>query len=192
MSGTYPTTPGATSIKITGISPTLVSVTHSLKRQARRRGGQRWAIEANYPPMTRAIFAPLWAFVNSQQGQYGTFTYQPPIYSDSSGTATGTLLVNNVSGYAAGSTSIASDGLTGTLKAGDFIKFSGHDKVYMLTADGSTTLTIEPPLVSALVNDETVTYQDVPFTMAFTADNQVMSMGTEQFVGFAIKLVEIV
>ena len=192
MSGTFPTTPTASSIKITGISPTLTSVTHSLKRQARSRGGQRWLIEAGYPAMTRATFAPLWAFTNSQQGQYGTFTYQPPIYKDSSGSATGTLLVNNASGYSAGDSSIACDGLTGTLKAGDFIKFSGHDKVYTITADGSTTLTIEPSLLSALVDDETVTYNDVPFTMAFVDDKQELSMGVDQLVGFSIKLVEVV
>jgi hypothetical protein len=192
MSGTFPTTPEASSIKITGISPTLTSITHSLKRQARQRGGQRWLIEAGYPAMSRTTFAPLWAFAQKQQGQYGTFTYQPPIYKDTSGTATGTLLVNNASGYVAGSTSITCDGLTGTLKAGDFVKFSGHDKVYTLTADGSTTLTIEPPLLSALVDDETVTYNDVSFTMAFAADTQEMSVGVEQLVNFSIKLVEVV
>jgi len=192
MSGTFPSSPVASSIKITGVSPTLVSVTHSLKRQARSRGGQRWAIEANYPPMSRSDFAPVWAFAHSQQGQYETFTYTPPVYGNSSGTASGTLLVNNVAGYAAGTSTIASDGLTGTLKAGDFIKFAGHDKVYMLTADGSTSLAIEPPLTAAVVNNEAVTYNAVPFTVAFTADAQEMSVGTDGFVSYQIKLAEIV
>jgi len=192
MSGTFPTTPTASSIKITGISPTLTSVTHSLKRQARSRGGQRWLIEAGYPAMTRATFAPLWAFTNSQQGQYGTFTYQPPIYKDSSGSATGTLLVNNASGYSAGDSSITVDGLTGTLKAGDFVKFASHDKVYTLTADATTSLAIEPSLMSAVADNEAVTYNDVPFTMAFVDDKQELSMGVDQLVGFSIKLVEVV
>ena len=186
----FPTSPTASSIKITGISPTLTSVTHSLKRQARSRGGQRWLIEANYPPMTRSDFAPLWAFANAQQGQYNTFTYKPPIYKDTSGTATGTLLANGAA--SAGDSSITCDGLTGTLKAGDFIKFAGHDKVYTLTADGSTTIAIEPPLLSAVADNEAVTYNDVPFTMSFADDNQEMSVGVEQLVGFSIKLVEVV
>jgi hypothetical protein len=188
----FPTTPTPSSIKITGVSPTLTSVTHSLKRQARSRGGQRWLIEANYPAMTRSTFAPLWAFANAQQGQYNTFTFIPPIYGDTSGTATGTLLVNNASGYSAGDSSITCDGLTGTLKAGDFIKFTGHDKVYTLTADGSTTIAIEPALLSAVADNETVTYNDVPFTMAFADDSQEMSVGTDQMIGFSIKLVEVV
>jgi len=186
----YPTTPTPSSIKITGVSPTLTSVTHSLKRQARSRGGQRWLIEAGYPAMTRATFAPLWAFVNAQQGQYNTFTFIPPIYGDTSGTATGTLLSNGTA--SAGDSSITCDGLTGTLKAGDFIKFTGHDKVYTLTADGSTTIAIEPALLSAVADNETVTYNDVPFTMAFADDSQEMSVGTDQMIGFSIKLVEVV
>ena len=186
----FPTSPTASSIKITGISPTLTSVTHSLKRQARSRGGQRWLIEANYPAMTRSEFAPLWAFVNAQQGQYNTFTYKPPIYKDSSGSATGTLRVNG--GDSAGDSNIACDGLTGTLKAGDFVKFAGHDKVYTLTADATTSLAIEPPLVSAVADNEIVTYNDVPFTMAFQSDAQELSMGVDELVGFSIKLVEVV
>ena len=192
MSGAYPTTPVANSISITGIAPTLTSVTHSLKRQARSRGGQRWLMDINYPPLTRAQFAPIWAFANKQQGQYGTFTYQPPIYKDTSGTATGTLLVNNAGGYAAGSSTIAADGLTGTLKAGDFIKFAGHDKVYTITADGATSLTIEPALLESVADNEVITYNDVPFTMAFTTDTQEMSVSTGGFVAYQIKLVEVV
>jgi hypothetical protein len=192
MSGAYPTTPVANSISITGIAPTLTSVTHCLKRQARSRGGQRWLMDINYPSLTRAQFAPIWAFANKQQGQYGTFTYQPPIYKDTSGTATGTLLVNNAGGYAAGSSTIATDGLTGTLKAGDFIKFAGHDKVYTITADGATSLTIEPALLESVADNEVITYNDVPFTMAFTTDTQEMSVSTGGFVAYQIKLVEVV
>jgi hypothetical protein len=188
----FPTSPTASSIKITSISPTLTSVTHSLKRQARQRGGQRWALELDYPPMTRAEFAPLFAFSVAQKGQYQTFTYQPPIYSDTSGTATGTLLVNNASGYSVGDSTVATDGLTGTLKAGDFIKFAGHDKVYMLTADGSTTLTIEPPLNDTVADDEAITYNDVPFAVAFVNDSQSFGRGAADLHDFSISLVEIV
>ena len=53
MSGTFPTSPAASSVNIMSIEPTLVSVTQNLKRQVRRRGGQRWLIEVQFPPMTR-------------------------------------------------------------------------------------------------------------------------------------------
>jgi len=192
MSGSFPTTPVADSIKITSITPTLVSLTHSLKRQVRSRGGQRWAIDATFPPLTRVQFAPVWAFAQQQRGQYGTFTYQPPIYKDTSGTATGTMLVNNAAGYVAGSSTIATDGLTGTLKAGDFIKFAGHDKVYTITADGATSLSIEPPLTNSVADNEVITYNNVPFTVAFESDLQEVSVATNGFVAYGVKLIEVV
>jgi hypothetical protein len=188
----FPTTPTAKSISITSIAPTYTSVTHSLKRQVRSRGAQRWQIEATYPPLNRTTFAPIWAFAQKQKGQYGSFSYTPPEYSNSSGTASGTLSVNNSSGYSAGDSTITCDGLTGTLKAGDFIKFGGHDKVYSVVADGSTTLTIEPALVADIADDEAVTYNSVPFTMAFASDTQNMAVGVDGFVSYSIKLIEVI
>ena len=191
MSGTFPTSPTPASIKISSIQPTLVSVAHSLKRQARSRGSQRWMMDIDYPPLTRSDFAPVYAFAIAQQGQYGTFTFVPPIYGSTSGSATGTLLVNNVSGYSAGDSTIIADGLTGTLKAGDFIKFAGHDKVYMLTADGSTSLTIEPPLLEAVLDNEQIHYTNVPFKMAFAADVQEFSRGAQDLHDFSVSMVEV-
>ncbi len=64
-----------------------------------------------------------------------------------------------------------------TYNASDFIKFA-HDKIYMVvadvTADGSNeaTITIEPPLITALANDSSVTYDSVPFKVHLTNDIQ--------------------
>jgi hypothetical protein len=188
----FPTSPEANYITISSITPSFTSITQNLKRQVRSRGGQRWAISATYPPMSRATFAPLWAFAQKQKGQYGSFTYVPPLYGDSSGSATGTYRVNNGAGYAVGISTIACDGLTGTLKAGDFIKFAGHDKVYSITADATTSLVIEPPLLSAVVDDEVITYNSVPFTVAFINDTQEMKTTVDGFITYQISLVEVV
>jgi len=184
----YPTTPTPSSIKITSESPAFVSVAQNLRRQTRSVGAQRWDIELAYPPMTRSDFAPLWAFIVSKKGRYSSFTFVPPEFGNTSGSATGTLLANGAASI--GATTITSDGLTGTLKAGDFIKFSGHDKVYMLTADGSTSLSIEPALLSAVADNEAITYNSVPFTMALDDNTQAMTMDTAGFVGFKVKLTE--
>ena len=188
----FPTTPVPNYISITSLNPTYTSVTHSLKRQVRTRGGQRWSIDATFPPLTRADFAPVWAFAQKQKGQFGTFTFTPPVYSNSSGTATGTLRVNNSAGYIAGSSTITVDGLTGTLKAGDFIKFASHDKVYTVVADGVTSLIIEPVLQKPIANNEVITYNAVPFTVAFSSDSQNITVGANGFVNYQIKLIEVV
>ena len=154
----FPTTPVPSTISIRSITPTFTSVTQSLKRQVRQRGGQRWLISASYPPLNRTEFAPVWAFAQLQKGQFNTFTFIPPVYGNTSGTATGTLLVNNSGGYAVGTTTIVSDGLTGTLKAGDFLKFAGHDKVYTLTADSGTSY---PAFIDASSNIQAMSQTDI-------------------------------
>ena len=70
----------------------------------------------------------------------------------------------------------ASDG-AGRFKTGDFIKFASHNKVYMVVEDvtsssNAATVTIEPPLTTALADNSEVTYDNVPFTVFLTNDIQ--------------------
>ena len=116
------------------------------------------------------------AFIIKQRSQKENFTIIPPEVEDARGNVSGTVLVNGT--HAIGDTTIDIDAMTGTLKAGDFVKFASHNKVYMVvadaTADGSNeaTITIEPPLRTALVDNSVVTYDNVPFTVHLTNDMQ--------------------
>ena len=112
MSGSFPTSPAASSVSVTSLEPTLVSVTQNLKRQVRRRGGQRWLLEVEFPPMTRAEFAPIYAFAMKQQGQFETFTFIPPVISTSQGDTTESPVVDGAVSIGASSATI--DGLTET------------------------------------------------------------------------------
>lgn len=178
MSGTYPSTPEFQAVNLKSTHNNLSSVTLSGRVQVRTIGGQKWQFSAKYNPMTRAEFQPVFAFVTSQQGSLGTFTIVPPVISSTSGTATGTALVNGAT--AAGATSVPVDGFTGTIKAGDFIKF-GHSKVYMVTADrtGAGNISIEPALVASVINNEIMVYNNVAFTMRLR--NDIQSFGLNQF-----------
>ena len=191
MSGTYPTSPAPVSLTRNSLTPTLISVAHSLKRQVRTRGSQQWSFTLKYAPMRRATLAPLEAFLAAQRGQYSTFLFVPPILGSTSGSATGTVTINGA--HAAGVNSIAILGLTGTLKAGDMIKFAGHSKVYFLTADATTTMTIEPPLLSALTTGEAVSYNSVPVTCALASDTLTMTLNPANLTdGFEVNLVEVI
>lgn len=96
------------------------------------------------------------------------------------GVATGTPLVNNGAGYAIGTKTIASDGwtinITGIVKAGDLIKFGGHTKHYTVQADansngsGQATLTIEPGLSIAVVDNEALSVVGEPGFMKMPAN----------------------
>ena len=199
MSGSFPNSPAASSVSVTSLEPTLVSVTQNLKRQVRRRGGQRWLLEVEFPPMTRAEFAPIYAFAMKQQGQFETFTFIPPVISTSQGDTTESPVVDGAVSIGASSATI--DGLTasesGIIKAGDFFKFSGHSKIYMATADldadgtGHATLNFAPDLLNAVANDETITFASVPFTVAFTEDVTQFNTDVSTLFGYSMSLIEV-
>ena len=191
MSGTYPTTPEFRAINVTSKHKNLYSETISGRRQARAIGGQRWEFTAQYNPMTRAEFQPVFAFVVSQQGRLDSFTIVPPVLGSTSGSATGTLNANGA--HSIGDSTISVDGITGDLKAGDFVKFADHSKVYMLTADrdGSGTMSIEPALVEAVDDDEVITYSDVPFTMKLLRDTQEYSLSANEYFTYEIDMSEV-
>jgi len=201
MSGIYPSSPSFASMKFTSYQPTLISISHSLFRQARSRGGaQRWAIEASYPPnLSRAELAPIFAFAIAQRGQYEIFTLIPPaLWSTARGLATGTPLVDgaNQTGRTV-NTKGWTPNITGILRAGDFLKFNGHSKVYMITVDansdgsGLAALSIEPALMTSPAADEAIICANVPFSVAFISDIQEFNIQAPQIHEFQVSFVEV-
>jgi len=177
MSGAFPISSAKfESLGIRSIQNTIISKTVSGKKLARQIDNQRFGFTARIITAKRSdVYGELMAFIIKQRSGKENFTIIPPEVEDARGNVSGTVLVNGV--HAVGDTTITVDAMTGTLKAGDFIKFA-HDKVYMVvadvTADGSNeaTVTIEPPLLVALANDSGVTYDNVPFTVHLTNDIQ--------------------
>lgn len=190
MSGTYPTSPVFTSANFRSEFFNLSSQTISGRTQVRNIGGQRFTFTAAYPPMTRAEFSPVMGFIMAQRGMAETFTIVLPDVSSSSGSVSGTI-----SAAAAGSigdTSIAVDGFTGTLKAGDVFKFANHAKVYMATADltGSGTLAFQPALVAAVSDNEVITHNNVPFTVRLNNDVQEYGIATDLSYSYEVDFIE--
>jgi len=174
MAGAFPISSAQlTSLGIKSIQNTIISKTVSGKKLARQIDGQRWGFTARIITAKRSdVYGELMAFIVKQRSGKENFTIIPPEVEDARGTASGTP--NGTS--SAGATSITLGGTgTGTLKAGDFIKFANHDKVYMVVADQSDistgSLTIEPPLTTA-VSSSDIQYDNIPFTVHLTNDIQ--------------------
>ena len=177
MSGAFPST-NFNAVNIKNNQKTLLSETDSGKTFRRQVQGQRFSFTVSFPPMKREDFAPIMAFIMKQRSRKENFTITLPSTFNALGSETGTLLVNGV--HSSADTTIDIDGFAGDgagrLKAGDFIKFA-HDKVYMIVADvtsssNAATVTIEPPLRTALANNSAVTYDAVPFTVHLNSDVQ--------------------
>lgn len=197
---TFPNTPVFDSLTIRSFAPSFESVSHSLKRKVLSMGGQRWLMEATFPAMTRAEFAPLYAFSLKQDGRTGTFDIVPPQVATPQGVGTGSPVVNG-----AGQTgnSIITDGWTpsqtGILKAGDYFKFQNRNKVYMNVEDvnsdvsGNATLTTFPAIPSDDIpaDNEVLVVSSVPFKMSFVEDLQAFNLSLGQSYGFSLNLVEV-
>ena len=174
MSGAFPISNAKfESLGIKSTQNTIISKSQSGKKLARQIDGQRFGFTARIITGKRSdVYGELMAFIIKQRSGKENFTIIPPEVEDARGTASGTPHGT----ASAGATSITLGGTgTGTLKAGDFIKFANHDKVYMVVADQSDistgSLTIEPPLTTA-VSSSNITYDNVPFTVHLTNDMQ--------------------
>jgi len=193
MSGTYPTTPEFASVNFSSEQKTLTSTTDSGKMFTTQVDGQRFKFSASYPPMSRSEFSPVYAFIMKQRSQKETFQIALPDLKNAKGNVSGTILVNG--SHTAGDTTITVDAMTGTLKAGDLVKFA-HSKVYMVvedaTADGSNeaTLTIEPPLREDLADNSSVTYDGVEFTVRLTNDIQEFNTSDLDLYRFEVDFIE--
>ena len=181
MSGAFPISSAAfETLGIKTIQPTIISKTDSGKRLTRQIQGQRFAFTASIITAKRSdVYGELMAFIMKQRSSKENFTIIPPELEDARGVESGTLLVNG--SHTSGDTTIAIDGFASDtanrLRAGDYLKFNGHTKVYMVIEDvtsssNAATVTIEPPLVSNLSDDEVVSYDNIPFTVYLTNDIQ--------------------
>ena len=181
MSGAFPISNSKfQTMGIRSIQNTIISKSQSGKKLARQIDNQRFGFTARIITAKRSdVYGELMAFIIKQRSGKENFTIIPPEIEDARGTETGTVLVNGV--HAVGDTTIAMDGFAGDgagrFKAGDFLKFASHDKVYMVVSDATSssnacTVTIEPPLITALADNSVVTYDNVPFTVHLTNDIQ--------------------
>ena len=199
MSGTFPTTPVPSSVSISTNQNTIVTTTASGRRQARQIDAQKFRLRIRFPIMTRTEFAPINAFILKQRSQMESFTFVPPTVDDSLGVATGVISVNG--SISAGATTCSIDGManstSGVFKAGDYFRFTGQNKVYMVMADvssngsGAGTLTFEPPLRTAVSDNAILIYSNVDFTVGLTGDVQEFNISTENYFQYEIDLIEV-
>jgi hypothetical protein len=199
MSGTFPSSPTPRDVAISSNQNTIVTTTASGRRQARQIDGQRFRLRLRFPVMSRSEFAPIIAFIMKQRSQLESFQYTPPTIDDAQGSAS--TVISVAGAISAGVTSCSIDGmgnsLTGVLKAGDFFRFTGQQKVYMCVADvnsdgsGAGTLTFEPPLRANVSDNAIIIYDNVDFTVGLTGDIQEFNIGTENYFQYEVDLIEV-
>jgi len=201
MSGQFPTSPNFRSLNFKDNRPNLLNQTLSGKRQVRQIGSQYFSFTVQMPPLQQEKAQEVFAFLQKQKGSFETFTIQPPL--DNLGTSKDETDILTMNTFAAGTEAVFADGFsqsTNLLRAGDLIKFAGHSKVYMITADvdengaGTTRgiLNISPPLVASVANNESITVNKPSFTVYLESDEIMYSTDASGFYSISFDVREVI
>lgn len=198
MTIAWPSSPNPSVVVPNWLFPTRISEAQDLSVQAASRGVNRWAWKASYVNMPRSVFAPYGAVIAQMRGRYNVCTAVHPGLETPLGSGWGSPQSNGVN--AIGSYTVTVKGLTAgqspAVKAMDFIKFSGHSKVYMVVADansdgsGHASLSIMPALYAATADGEVMTVNSVPFTVAATIDKPSWTAVPPFTVSFDVDFLE--
>jgi hypothetical protein len=183
MSGQFPTNPNFRSLNYKDNRPTLVNQTLSGKKQVRQIGSQYFSFTVSMPPLQQEKAQEIFAFLQKQKGSFEDFTIKAPL--DNLGAGKSETDIQVVGSHVSGDASILIDGFTanqtGSLKAGDLIKFANHSKVYMVQSDidanssGQLTVLISPNLITTLADNEAVTVNKPSFTVYLESDEIMRS-----------------
>ena len=199
MAGGFPTTKKPRVFNFTSNRPNNTAYTLSGKRSIKQFAAQYFSFSVQMPPMKQTDFQQYYAFLVKQKGSFEDFTFEYPLDNLGADKGETDILANGV--QAIGDSTIAMDGFSvstdDVLKGGDLIKFSGHNKVYMVTGDansnasGQATVSIEPPLQAALADNEAVTVNKPSLTVALVQDDVLYSTDAAGFFTLSFDVREV-
>ena len=178
-------------VTITSNQPIYETDTVSLSKQRASQGAQRWELSFT-TVTTENTEADMLVGMITGLATSATMV-MPQIPSAAKGNTAGVSLVISVAAAAGlSAVTVVSDGV---IKKGSFIKFSNHDKLYMVTADvaaGTAPVSIYPSLRTAVAITDTFQtgtsavlsyYRDIDTTQGLSfADGIISSVGTISLV----------
>ena len=142
--------------------PTYTSETLTLRRRSIYTDIQRWEIQTGMAPVDNGAEMLVHNTITGYTESF--YVRMPQVFRKTS--ISNKLNPTVTVGVAPQSTVIVLNGLgNNVLPVGEFIKFAGHPKVYMVKESSKTVnnlneITIFPPLMKNLANDEAVSYGD--------------------------------
>jgi len=147
-----------TPVTIKNNEPKFVTDTLSLRRQTVRTGVQRWELTVGFKGgKSDNLLGALQAHYMRLGDTAFNFAMPQPFMIDTSDTNVYSPTTGTASGDS-GSTSITLSS-AGTYPVGWFIKFSDHNKIYMVTESSGTSLKVAPALTQDIVDVSIVSNQ---------------------------------
>jgi len=168
-------------------------------QQVAKYTGSVWQTTVTLPPMNRADAGAWQSFLMQLNGRFGTFLLGDPDGKTIQGSATTVISVNG--DHSVGAFDVVVDGCTASsteFKKGDYVQFGSgaSSKLHMIVADitsdgsGNATLQIEPPLKTALTDDDAVTYSNTKAVMRMDANDLGWSANKVSLYGISFSCTE--
>lgn len=144
-------------ISIISNQPVFVADSISLRRTTNSQNAQRWEIQTRVEPSTRDAEMLLHTVIN---GKSNIITIQMPQILRSSPNTTTTTSTVLAQGAVAGSSAIIVSNNNGQIAKGEFIQFSNHSKVYLVTQNLNLNgvLNIFPALRQNIIDGTVIAY----------------------------------
>lgn len=186
-----------TDCSVSSNTPTLVTKSINGVEERATISSQYWTVGATFRNLSDSERRQLIGFIMKSRGPYSTFDLTlPTTLDDSTGNYTGTITVATATAGNLSFTATVSASNTLILKAGDFIKFSNHNKVYMVTDDATSvgtnlTVSLYPAIRTSATSSHTVTHKNVPMTVRFATDNIPFSLDQKLFSSVDIDFIEV-
>jgi hypothetical protein len=187
-----------TSAQMRKINPTRITTTLNGIEQRESSAGQYFALILEFNNLSQSEQRQIQGLFAETGGAVQTFDYQlPDFIGDSTGTYSAGISMTSTYGAGVSTVLINAGGSAIDLQAGDVVTFTGHDKVYMLTADtvldsGSNyILKIDPPLRAGVSATTAVTHKNVTMKARFASDNQEFDVDPNLYANFSIEIVEV-
>lgn len=172
MSEYFPASVVPEEIEFQDIANVQVSHSHSMRRSARRFGGQLWKLDLVFPELTESELREIYNFYLRKESGLQSFWYRVPSIrrlGSLTGTPSVTARVSD-NEVTVGSLPVSQSEL---LMPGDIVQFTGSTKVYWVTqpltsdAGGVGHLHFYPNLVEEPSMPAPLVYDDVRVTVAF-------------------------
>lgn len=184
------------SVSLVPMSPTRITKTINGITQTQATGGDRFQMTVNFTGLNQAEVRQIKSHIIAQGGPLQAFEFTLPDYiGDSTGAYSSTITLSSSVAAGATSCSVTSTGSTfPSLKAGDLIRFVGHEKLYTLSSDVTspgTTLSFYPAARKSVSNGTNVTHQNLTVYVRYVGEMQQILIGVDQFSNFSLQFEEV-
>jgi len=185
-------------INLINTIPTQINRTLSGREMRDIVGAPYYTLTYEFTNLSEAQRRQILGHIANARGTLQSFNIKLPTgLDDASGGANGTIAITSAesAGVLSVDYSKASSANETVFKAGDYIQFSNHSKIYEVIEDSVSTtttgtVTFYPPLRTAVTTSDTIGYQNLEVRARYAADPST-EVRNNTFATVSLELIEV-